>query len=470
MYKVALMILTSNIFSFMMMFVRTLLVARLLGIEDYGIAATFAISMTAVEALTTFGLQHLLVQDTGGDDPQLQAGVQGLHLLRSLLACGLLLLLARPYAVFLGLEDYTWAYSVLALAPMLQGFMHFDNLRMNRKFVFLPSILTMAVPIVFSVLLVWPLFLVFGDYRIMLYALLSQALMGMIISHLVATRPYRLSFDVNILRKAFRFGWPLLLSSILLFVAFHGEKLIVGRELGIEQLAIFAMASTLTFTPALMIYRTAHSFFLPQLSAAQDDPPLFFHLFNVTCQTHIFFGASLLILVILFGAPALTALLGIKYAAAIPYLPWLAVLASLYLIKVASVTIALAQARNEIGLIGNLPRILLLPVAWYIAVRTGEILQVIWVGILAEFLGIIMSFLLLRYMLKLSLLPFLPVFASTAAFMTVAMLHMSNAPNPAEVHLDWTLAATFGLFGVLVITLKRLWKFASQRIVLTHEE
>jgi O-antigen/teichoic acid export membrane protein len=468
MYRVALILLTSNIFNSLMMFMRTLLIARLLGVEEYGIAATFAVSMTAVEALTAFGLQHLLVQDTGGEDPKLQAGVQGLHILRSFLSGIFLLLLARPYAAFLGLEDYTWAYSILALAPVLMGFMHFDHLRMNRKFVFLPSILTTSVPALVSVLLVWPLFFIFGDYRVMLYALLAQAVIGLVTSHLVAVRPYRLSFDMAILRKAFRFGWPLLISSVLMFAVFHGEKLIVGRVLGIEQLAIFAMASTLTLTPALMLYRTAHTFFLPQLSAAKDDPPQFAHLFNVTCQTHIFFGAFLVIAVILFGAPVLTALLGTKYAAAIPYLPWLAILASFYLIKVASVTIALAQARNEVGLIGNLPRVILLPVAYYVAVRTDDIFQIIWIGILAEFLGIIVSFALLRYILKFS--PSWPVSIAAMAFMLAATVHISVAPNPAEIYMDGTLAATFALFGLLAITLKSLRKFMIHQIVFLHAD
>jgi len=450
------------------MFVRTLLIARLLGVEEYGIAATFAVSMTAVEALTAFGLQHLLVQDTAGDDPELQAGVQGLHLLRSFLAGGFLLLLARPYAAFLGLEDYTWAYSILALAPVLMGFLHFDHLRMNRKFVFLPSILTTSVPVLVSVLLIWPLFSIFGDYRVMLYALLSQAAVGLVTSHLVAVRRYRLSFDMDILHKAFRFGWPLLISSILMFAVFHGEKLIVGRVLGIEQLAIFAMASTLTLTPALMLYRSAHSFFLPQLSAGKDEPSQFSHLFNVTCQTHIFFGAFLVIGVIFFGAPVLTALLGTKYAAAIPYLSWLAILASFYLIKVASVTIALAQARNEVGLIGNLPRVILLPVAFYVAARTGDILQVIWIGILAEFLGIVVSFVLLRSMLKV--FPSLPVCIVATAFMLAAALHISVAPNPAEIYMDGTLAVTVGLFGLLTISLKSLRKFLVHQIVFHYAD
>ena len=84
MFKSAMLLLSGNIFGAIMLLARNLVVARLTTIEDYGIAATFAISMAVVEMMTTLGLHQMIIQDSKGDDPDLQAGLQGFHLLRAL--------------------------------------------------------------------------------------------------------------------------------------------------------------------------------------------------------------------------------------------------------------------------------------------------------------------------------------------------------------------------------------------------
>ena len=62
----------------------------------------------------------------------------------------------------------------------------------------------MALPAVASVLAIWPLSLAFGDYRVMLYAMLIGIALTTLLSHLLAERPYRLSFD----RAVFRLSDP----------------------------------------------------------------------------------------------------------------------------------------------------------------------------------------------------------------------------------------------------------------------
>ena len=95
---------------------------------------------------------------------------------------------------------------------------------------------------------------------------------GTLTSHLVAERPYRLVFDRGIMARSLRFGWPLLLNGILMFLAFQGDKLIVGRVMGMEALAIFAMGVTLTLTPTLVLAKSVQNMFLPKLSQLTDAP------------------------------------------------------------------------------------------------------------------------------------------------------------------------------------------------------
>ncbi|NJM81628.1 MAG: oligosaccharide flippase family protein [Tabrizicola sp.] len=96
MFKSALLILSGQAFTSILLLLRNLIVARLISVEDYGIAATFAISMSIVEMMTTIGLHQLIIQDKDGEDPRLQSVLQGFHLFRSLFSGLILFLLAIP--------------------------------------------------------------------------------------------------------------------------------------------------------------------------------------------------------------------------------------------------------------------------------------------------------------------------------------------------------------------------------------
>ena len=226
MFRNVVLIFSGNVFSAILGLVRNMLVARLLSVEHFGIASTFAISMSVVEMLTALGLHQLIIQDSNGDNPRLQAGLQGFHLLRGVLSSILLFLLAQPIANFMGTGDIVWAYQMLAFIPVLNGMIHFDIFRLQRQrqLNYIPSILTSTIPALLSTVLIWPLYMIFGDYRVMLGIILAQGIAAVIISHLFAQRRYHLMLAKDIIARALRFGWPLLINGILYFLSFKAKR------------------------------------------------------------------------------------------------------------------------------------------------------------------------------------------------------------------------------------------------------
>lgn len=469
MFKSALLILSGNAFGSLMLLVRNLIVARLISVEDYGIAATFAISMAIVEMITALGLHQLIVQDSKGNDPALQAGLQGFHLLRGLFSSCLLFLLAGPIARFLGIPEVIWAYQMLALIPAMNGLMHFDIYRMQRQMNYLPSILSSSIPAFLSVLLIWPLFSLFTDYRVMLFSVLAQTAMAVATSHVMAERPYRLTLDAAIMARAFGFGWPLLLNNVLLFAVFQGDKLIVGHELGLATLGIFAMGFTLTLTPTLVAAKSAQSFFLPQLSASKADPARLFHLSMATLQTSIVNGLLVVFVIVLIGGPVVLFLLGDKYASLVPYLTWLAILQALRVFKAGSSVVALAQGQTSNAMIANLCRAASLGVAWYVTAHGGDLFAIIWIAIAGEAVGYPVSLALVYYRLKLPLKPMaLPVLL-TVATLGAAGLH-AHLANTGAPHQAWVLAGMGLLFALSLATMRDLRHYILKRVVSRYSE
>lgn len=391
MFKKALMLVSGNAFASALSLVRNLAIARLVSPEDYGIASTFAISMSIVEMMSYLGLQQLMIVDKDGDVPHVQAAAQGFQVLRGCLSSTILFLISGLYAAFLGIEQVAWAFQIIALVPFFNGFQHFDQHRLKRHMNFRPSVLTSALPPLFSVLSVWPAYLLWPDFRVMLVSIFTQALSMVLVSHLTAERRYQLAWDRWLVRRAIEFGWPLLLNGVLLFAIFNGDRLIIGRELGMTTLAIFSMGFTLTLTPTLVLANSMQTFFVPMLSREVDNRPAFQTLSEAAIEGGVVIGLLLILGTSLLGGPIVHILLGSKYEGLLPFLVQLGIMQGLRVAKSGPSLIALSRGRNGLSIWANIPRILTLPVAWVVVLRTGNIESVIGVGIAAEGLGLMIA-------------------------------------------------------------------------------
>ncbi len=456
MLRSALLILSGNATASLLLLLRNLLVARLIPVADYGVAATFAVAMAVVEMASALGLQQQIVQAKDGDDPHFQSALQGFQVLRGVLSGLVLLLIAGPMADFMGIPQVAWAYQLLALVPVLTALTHFDIHRLNRQMVFWPLLLTGAVPALIAVLVLWPLAYWFGDWRVMLYSILIQSAFAAVVSHLVAQRPYRLVLDAAIMRASLRFGWPLLANAVLLFLVFNAERLIVGRELGMVMLAMFSMGLTLTLTPTLVLAKSATNLFLPLLTRA-TDPQRFRQLAIVVFQLHILFAGFLVFGMAVLGEWAIHLLLGAKYAGLAPLLVWLAIVQGVRLFKGGPSTVALARGQTENAMVANLLRIALLPVAWWVIVQDGDIMLLLYLAILGESLGALVAFGLVWWRLGIGGKDIYLTLAATLAVMGLSVIDLF-APQA-----NWPLWAAAAALALSIVFAAQLRQFSFRK-------
>ncbi len=460
MLRTAFVLLSGNIATSLLTLLRNLLVARLLPIADYGIAATFAIVMAVIEMASALGLQQQIVQAAEGNDQRFQAALQGFQAVRGALLSVVLLVLAGPFAWFLGVPEVTAEYRILAVVLLLNGFLHFDIYRMNRGMRFGPMVLSTSIPALLSLLSVWPLYWVFQDYRVMLWSIILQVALTVAISHGVAERRYRIAFDREVIRRAIRFGWPILINGALLFAVFNGDRVIVARELGIEILAIFSMGVTLTLAPTLVMERSGQNFLLPQLSridrGSGNGEARFSSLASATFQLHILFGAVMVMAVLVLGEPMIGLLLGDKFADLVPILTWLAIMQGLRVFKGGPSTVALSHGRTDNSMFANMARVAILPLAWLMAAWTGDLALIILIGIIGECVSLVVAFALVRWHVGVGLRTQLwPICASLAAFAAAGLTHWSAAVP----------VVSGGLFLLSLLGMTDLWRFARGRLL-----
>jgi len=458
MLRTSLFILGGNTAASLFGLLRNLLLARLLPVADFGIAATFVIILSIIEMLSAFGLQAQIIQARDGEDERFQSALQGFQLLRGVLSSILLFFLAAPMAAFMNLEDLVWAYQIVALVPLMNSLVHFDIQRLSRRMRFGPMIGHSTLPTVVSLLAVWPLVAWFGDYRAMLVVVIIQSATGLVTSHVLAERRYRVVFDRAIFRRSLAFGWPIMLNGVLLFGVFQGDRLIVGRELGVEALAVFSMAVTLTLNPMLVLTKTFQNLFLPLLSSAQDTPDRFAWLAAATLQITLLAGLVLVAAAVAVGQPLALFLLGDKYSGLLPLLSWMALIQALRMVNGGPAIVALALGETSNAMYANLARLVALPLIWYVAATSGDLLFVVKIGVAAEAAALAISLALLRYKAGVGLGSILPATLGTVPFGAVVMI---------QAAADRDLQAQFAPPGIILVMTAliaaALWKMPELR-------
>jgi O-antigen/teichoic acid export membrane protein len=392
---------TANFSVALLSLVRNVLVARLISVDDFGIASTFAIVVAFMEMTSNIALDRLIVQARDGEAPFFQATLQAVQAARGALGATILFLIAGQLAALFGIPEVKFAYQTLAVIPLLRGLAHLDMFRLQRNMRFLPFVTVEFSAQFCCTVAAVVLALKFGDYRAMLYALLLQQVVYTATSYVVAKRAYCWAWDRSIVRRIVTFGWPLLINGLLMFGIFQGERIIIGSLIGMSTLGWFSTAFNLTLVAASILGTTLQSLFLPQLAQVQDDKSRFEQLYLVTVQAMLIVGVILTVGFALVGGPIFIGLYGEKYAAALPLLTVLAALQATRLARTGPSIVAMAKAETSNPLIANLLRVLALPIGWFAVANGAGVGTLVAIGLLGEAAALIFGLLLLKWRLYL---------------------------------------------------------------------
>lgn len=339
-----------------LMLVRNVIFARALTVEDFGIAATFALILTFVNMISDLGMERLLVQAADGDDARLGAAAQGWHLARGVLAGCLIVALAGPIAWFFDLPGAAPAFRLLGLVPMLDGLVHQDTVRLQRQLRFGAVVGSQVAAYAAAAALAWPIAKATGSYWMVLYGSILQAGVQVVASHRLSERPFRIAYDRQLAVRFLRFGWPLLLNGLVLFAVFQGDRWVIAKLYTKEDLGLYSVGVLLTFFSATLVATTLSSVSLPLLSSSKDAAIEFDRRCRLLAQIHAASAAVLAIAFLSAGQWLVLLLYGGRYAGAADFLAWLAVAQALRIYREAVVITAVSRADTKTPLVANLVR------------------------------------------------------------------------------------------------------------------
>lgn len=249
--------------------VRTLILARLLFPEDFGLFAISLIGVGVLRSLTNLGLMPALIQrrdlrgqhyDVAWTLQVLRAGVIGLVV--SLAAPVIADLLSEPEATNL--------IRVAAYHPLLRALASIKIADLNRELRFRSlAMLNLADSLVNTVVAVI-LASGFGPWAL-LCGLMSGLTMRAILSYVIAPYWPHLSLDYEAAGQLVQFGRWIMLVGVLSVGTSALLQAYVSRELGVAALGLYFLAAKLAFIPAEISGQVIGAVSFPLFAKLQSD-------------------------------------------------------------------------------------------------------------------------------------------------------------------------------------------------------
>ncbi len=394
----------ANITSQLFALLRYVVLARLLGPHELGLAATLILTAAFFEAVSDTGSDRFLVQDKDGDSPVMQGVVHAVMAARGVLIASALALSAGLLATLYKAPDLQVSLVALGVAPLIAGFAHLDMRRVQRTADFRPESAVMFVSETLSLIATAAAAWIVRDHTAVIYGLVVRATALVVVSHITAKRPYRWAFAGAEVRTFGVFAAPLAVNGLLLFLGSQGDRVVVGGALGPAALGYYSAVLLLVYYPAAMLGRFLSGLHLPQLAGAKTDPADFADRNRTYAARMLLLGAAIVIGFTAVG-PVMTPLLyGREFAQPLQVFAFLAVLQSLRFVRLWPTNVAVSLGQSLIVLLNNVARMAALPLAFAAAALFGTLESIIAAFIVGEVAALAAALVLLRLAGPLKLL------------------------------------------------------------------
>lgn len=274
---------------------RTIIVARLLGPEQFGLAVTFILIQQFLDASTDAGLNKYILQNRFGDRTRVQRMVQAMALSRGAISAALVLLVGYPLFVLFDGRSDPMPFLILALIPAAMGMLHADTWRMQRRGRFINDSASQitAELVCFAVTVI--LVMATHSYIAVLAGLAARAITVATMSHVMSRRRYSVGWSRALAPSIWRFSWPLLINGPLVFIGAQADRMFTAAILGARELGIYSAATMMLASPTLVLMRVLGSIFTPRLSKALRASPQAFRR-EESVYTGFYFFTFLLII------------------------------------------------------------------------------------------------------------------------------------------------------------------------------
>lgn len=240
--------------------ISTLILARLLSPEDFGVVAMAMSFITMAELLSSFSFDAALIHNREAGREHFDSAWT-CNLLIGFAISAMLLAMAQPIANFYQRPELVWVVMALAVGPAITGAQNIGVVAFLKELDFRKEFRFQVSRKLVGFSIVIPLAFVYQSYWVLVVGMLISRLAGFFISYLM--HPYRPRWCLTKARELVNFSRWLLINNFAGFLKERSADFFIGRASGAASLGTYTIAYELANLPTTEIGAPINRAFLP---------------------------------------------------------------------------------------------------------------------------------------------------------------------------------------------------------------
>ena len=397
-------------------FIVSIVLARLLSPDEYGIISLLTIFITIANVFIQSGFNTALIQKKDADELDF-CSVFYLSLGVAAILYAILFVGAPAIGAFYEKPELSPVLRVLALILFFGAFTSVQTALVSRQMQFRKLFFSsLGAVVVSGVLGIAAAGLGAGVWALVLQQLSYQLMCGVILWFTVKWRP-QLKFSFERVKTLFSFGWKLLCSSLIDTVYNNIYGLIIGKVYNSEMLAHYDKGNQFPMLLVNNINGAIQSVMLPALSSSQDEKERMKALMRRSIATSSFLVVPMMAGLMAVAEPMISLLLTDKWLPCVPFLRLMCISYAFWPIHTANLQAINAMGRSDVFLkleiikkiIGVTALMISLPFGVFVMVALKPV-----VSLIATFVNAWPNKKLLGYSVKEQWIDILPSFVLSA--------------------------------------------------------
>jgi len=248
--------------------ISTVVLARLLVPEDFGLVAMASVVIAFLELLSAFGFDMALIQNQEAGRAQFDT-VWTFNVLFGLMKAVILVLIAVPVSRFYEEPRLVLVFLVLASGLLIGGLENVGIVAFRKDLRFSREFQYQVTKKLASFIVTVSLALFLRTYWALIAGVLTWQISGVVLSNLL--HPYRPRLSLSAKQEVIGFSKWLLLNNFVSFFYLHSAHLIIGKISGARPLGLYTVAYEISNLPTTELIAPINRAIFPGYAKMASD-------------------------------------------------------------------------------------------------------------------------------------------------------------------------------------------------------
>lgn len=330
-------------------FIVSILLARLLAPEDYGLIALVTVFTTILQVFVDSGMANALIQKKNADDLDFSS-VFYFNIVVCIILYAVMFLASPWIAAFYRKIELIPIIRVLSLTLVISGVKNVQQAYVSRNMLFKRFFYSTLGGTIFSAVIgIILAYKGYGVWALVIQQIANVSMDTAILWITVKWRP-KLMFSWSRLKGLISFGWKLLVSSLIDTIYNNLRQLIIGKLYSASDLAYFNKGKQFPNIIVSNINSSIDSILLPTMSQVQDSSEQVKNMTRRAIKTSTYIMAPLMMGLSFTASTVVELILTEKWIPCVPYMRIFCITFMFYPVHTANLNAIKAMGRSDLFL------------------------------------------------------------------------------------------------------------------------